>query len=381
MPFLRAGLIKKKTQPPEPEQEGKKIIQPVTTSPVPVIPDDIDEIVEELEDKNIDEQGDYIEQTLDSEPATEESKEEIKTDETTEQVKESEIETQTEEPQGGEENENSLPEEMPEMTPASEDNAEDKIPDNESVNVEIEETIGEAPQTPETDSQDGEQTENIEADTSTTPELDEEQAQEDKTVEVEETPEETTIENENPTDNSEPEEAEPETDTTLEPIENTTSDSPAENVEEEQESASNSGEDIELKYDFTSGERYVDKVSTKTEFDKMLDELAAISSDLLSHEVEKFAKKYASKFQGDFEKSEADAKKYEAFLGGYITNAAMILYDNSYKDAAIRQLDQAKNILVARQKLEVETEAIKERVVEENAAVDLSDILGMFGDG
>ncbi|MBQ9420033.1 MAG: hypothetical protein IJU31_06645, partial [Synergistaceae bacterium] len=136
-----------------------------------------------------------------------------------------------------------------------------------------------------------------------------------------------------------------------------------------------------LKYDVTSGERYVDKVSTKTEFDKMLDELAAISKDLLSWEVEKFAKKYTGKFQGEFEKTEADAKKYEAFLGGYITNAAMTLYDNGYREAAIKQLEQAQNILVARKKLEDETQAIKDRVEEEDAAVDLSDILGMFGDG
>ena len=141
-------------------------------------------------------------------------------------------------------------------------------------------------------------------------------------------------------------------------------------------------EPFTLKYDVTSGERYVDKVSTKTEFDKMLDELAAISKDLLSWQVEKFAKQYTGKFHGDDDnKTEADARKYEAFLGGYITNAAMLLYDNGYRDAAIKQLDQAQNILVARKKLEDETQAIRDRVEEEDAAVDLSDILGMFGDG
>lgn len=140
-------------------------------------------------------------------------------------------------------------------------------------------------------------------------------------------------------------------------------------------------EPFKLQYDFMSGERYVDKVSTKTEFDKMLDELAAISKDLLSWEVEKFAKKYTGKFPGEGDKSEADAKKYEAFLGGYITNAAMTLYDNGYRDAAIKQLEQAQSILVARKKLEDETQAIRERVEEEDATVDLSDILGMFGDG
>ena len=135
-----------------------------------------------------------------------------------------------------------------------------------------------------------------------------------------------------------------------------------------------------LKYDFTSGERYVDKVSTKTEFDKMLDELANISKDLLSWQVEKFAKQHTGKFQGDFDKAESDAKKYEAFLGGYITNAAMTLYDNGYRDAAIKQLEQAKSILEARKKLEEETEATRTRVAENDDVVDLTDILGLFGD-
>ena len=135
-----------------------------------------------------------------------------------------------------------------------------------------------------------------------------------------------------------------------------------------------------LKYDFTSGERYVDKVSTKTEFDKMLDELANISKDLLSWQVEKFAKQHTGKFQGDFDKAESDAKKYEAFLGGYITNAAMTLYDNGYRDIAIKQLEQAKSILEARKKLEEETEATRSRVAQNDDVVDLTDILGLFGD-
>ena len=135
-----------------------------------------------------------------------------------------------------------------------------------------------------------------------------------------------------------------------------------------------------LNYDFTSGERYVDKVSTKTEFDKMLDELANISKELLSWQADKFARDYTGKFQ-EGESSQADARKYEAFLGGYITNAAMMLYDKGYRDAAIKQLEQAISILQARKKLEDETSAIKSRVEEQNDAVDLSDILGLFGDG
>ena len=135
-----------------------------------------------------------------------------------------------------------------------------------------------------------------------------------------------------------------------------------------------------LDYDFTSGERYVDKVSTKTEFDKMLDKLSAISKELLSWQTDKFARDYTVKFS-EGESSQADARKYEAFLGGYITNAAMMLYDKGYRDAAIKQLEQAISILQARKKLEDETSAIKSRVEEQNDAVDLSDILGLFGDG
>lgn len=152
-------------------------------------------------------------------------------------------------------------------------------------------------------------------------------------------------------------------------------------LSEEPEIMEKPEEPFKPKYDVTSGKRYVDEVSTKTPFDKMLDELAAISKELLSWQVEKFARDYTVKFPGEGDKSEADAKKYEAFLGGYITNAAMILYDNGYMDAAIKQLDMAQKTIAARKRLEEETVAIKERVEEEDAVVDLSDILGMFGDG
>ena len=158
----------------------------------------------------------------------------------------------------------------------------------------------------------------------------------------------------------------------------------SETVVETPDETDSQPEEFHLMYDFTSGERYVDKVSTKTEFDKMLDELTNISKDLLSWQVEKFAKQYTDKFHPDDGKneiSEADAKKYEAFLGGYITNAAMTLYDKGYRELAIKQLQQAESILAARKKLEDETLAIKTRVEEEDAAVDLSDILGLFGDG
>ncbi|MBR4195745.1 MAG: hypothetical protein IKQ95_03425 [Synergistaceae bacterium] len=154
-------------------------------------------------------------------------------------------------------------------------------------------------------------------------------------------------------------------------------------TESDSENATTSTKDYsgsQLNYDFTSGERYVDKVSTKTEFDKMLDELAAISKELLSWQADKFARDYTGKFS-EGESSQAEARKYEAFLGGYITNAAMMLYDKGYRDAAIKQLEQAISILQARKKLEDETSAIKSRVEEQNDSVDLSDILGLFGDG
>ena len=141
--------------------------------------------------------------------------------------------------------------------------------------------------------------------------------------------------------------------------------------------------EFKLQYDVTSGQRYVDLVSTKTEFDKMLDELAKISKELLEHEAERFAKKYTGKFKAEDGKSEseADARKYEAFLGGYISNAAMLLDDKGYRDIALKQLEQAKITLETKKRLEEETAAIHARVEENNDSVDLSDILGMFGDG
>ena len=142
-------------------------------------------------------------------------------------------------------------------------------------------------------------------------------------------------------------------------------------------------DEFKLQYDFTSGQRYVDLVSTKTEFDKMLDELAKISKELLEHEAERFAKKYTGKFKAEDGKSEseADARKYEAFLGGYISNAAMLLDDKGYRDIALKQLEQAKITLETKKRLEEETAAIHSRVEENNDSVDLSDILGLFGDG
>ena len=130
-------------------------------------------------------------------------------------------------------------------------------------------------------------------------------------------------------------------------------------------------DDFTLQYDVSSRERYVDSTSQKTEFDRMLDELSRISKDMLSWEVEKFTGKY----QGD--EAAATARKFEAFLGGFITNAAMELYDRGYRDAAFQSLEQALKVLDAKRKLETEVESIKAR--NEEDSVDLSDMLGLFG--
>ena len=74
-----------------------------------------------------------------------------------------------------------------------------------------------------------------------------------------------------------------------------------------------------LKYDVNSNQRYVDSTSQKSEFDKVLDELASISKEMLDWNVEKFTRKH-----GEGEEN-ALSRKWEAFLGGFITNAAMEL--------------------------------------------------------
>ena len=127
----------------------------------------------------------------------------------------------------------------------------------------------------------------------------------------------------------------------------------------------------------SSGERYVDSTSQKTQFEKILEELAKISKDMLSWEVDKFTDRFTKKYVGEgMTIEEANAQKFEAFLGGFITNAAMDLYDRGYKDAAFHKLEQAVNVLEARKKLEDEVESIKTR--NEEDVVDLSDMLGLF---
>ncbi len=135
--------------------------------------------------------------------------------------------------------------------------------------------------------------------------------------------------------------------------------------------------EVTLKYDMDSGKRYVDEISQKTNFEKMLEELAKISKDMLSWEVEKFTDRFTKKYVGEgMTLEESNSQKFEAFLGGFITNAAMELYDRGYKNAAFHKLEQAISVLEARKKLDYEVDTIKSRQDED--VVDLSDMLGLF---
>ena len=147
-------------------------------------------------------------------------------------------------------------------------------------------------------------------------------------------------------------------------------------VVQEAAPAEDQGE-VTLKYDMDSGKRYVDEISQKTNFEKMLEELAKISKDMLSWEVEKFTDRFTKKYVGEgMTLEESNSQKFEAFLGGFITNAAMELYDRGYKNAAFHKLEQAISVLEARKKLDYEVDTIKSRQDED--VVDLSDMLGLF---
>ena len=373
---------------PEPDLQGFEVIE-VVEEPAPeeLIAEELPEIHEIVENSPEEQQSELeseLEKSEESEATDEiineadesegfeetaapEIDENFLPDETTdnnEEIESEEIETQNESEAEAVTDEITIPEETPEFSTEINEESEPEASQESESEAVTEETPEEILETIE---EEGQQTEeNIEPEVEPIEELENPINEANEELKIEEAGEDITVNNSQlPASIAETigESAEEPGDTAIVP----------ENPELE------SDEPFQLKYDVMSGERYVDKVSTKTEFDKMLDELAAISKDLLSWQVEKFAKQYTGKFSG--ESSEADARKYEAFLGGYITNAAMTLYDNGYKDAAIKQLEQAEHILVARKKLEDETAAIKERVVEEDAAVDLSDILGMFGDG
>ena len=79
---------------------------------------------------------------------------------------------------------------------------------------------------------------------------------------------------------------------------------------------------------------------------------------------------------GDTE--EDNARKWEAYLGGFIVNAAAALYDKGLSAAAYKKLDEAKKVLETKQKLAQEVEAIRRKTEEDS--IDVSDILGLFSD-
>ncbi len=348
MPYLRAALLRKKKA--EELREEEILIQP------PVIPVEEPEPEIEQEEPESPELISTLLNAIDKKVVEPAEPKEIIAEVHEQEITEPEAEPETPEPEPDITQEISEPE--PEITQEVEE-------------PEISPELPEPEQEPEitTENVEPEQEQELE-----TPELEQEQEISEPEPEHEEVSTEDFDENSlfDGDDNNSV--------TTLEPEEPTSEHEPDEIETEPTQDEEPEPDEFKLQYDFTSGERYVDKVSTKTDFDKMLDELGAISKDLLEWQVEKFANQYTGKFQGEGDNSEAEAKKFEAFLGGYITNAAMILDDKGYRDQAIKQLEQAKSILEARKRLEEERQAIIARVEEQNDAVDLSDILGLFGD-
>ena len=100
--------------------------------------------------------------------------------------------------------------------------------------------------------------------------------------------------------------------------------------------------------------------------------MARISVDTLSWDILKLTKKHF----GDSE--EANVRKLEAYLGGYIVNAAATLYDRGLKDVAYKKLYEAKKVLETKEKLTLEIEAIRAQT--EKDSIDVSDMLGLFSD-
>ncbi|MDR1649624.1 MAG: hypothetical protein LBR71_05125 [Synergistaceae bacterium] len=123
-------------------------------------------------------------------------------------------------------------------------------------------------------------------------------------------------------------------------------------------------------YDVMSTQRYVDSVSQKSDFEKVLDELASVSHERLSWDVLQMTKKHF----GDTE--EENNRKLEAFLGAFIVNAASELFDRGLEAVAFGKLEQAKTVLEAKRKLSQETASIRARLEEES--FDVSDMLGLF---
>lgn len=134
-----------------------------------------------------------------------------------------------------------------------------------------------------------------------------------------------------------------------------------------------SDDTFSYKYDVSSDKRYVDLTSQKSDFDKILDELSGISKDTILADV----KRLTEEFKIDEDGEEEKAKKFDALFGGFISNAAMELYDMGYVDMAFQRLEQTKNILEAKRKLETELAAIKAKHEEHD--LDLFGDMGLFG--
>lgn len=125
-------------------------------------------------------------------------------------------------------------------------------------------------------------------------------------------------------------------------------------------------------YDVTSKERYVDSTSHKTEFEKVLDELAGLSKETLEWNVLRWTKKHFD------ETDQQKDRKLEAYLGAFILNAAMELYDRGLAEAAFQKLEQAKSVLEAKRKLTQEVESIKSK---NEDLFDISELIGFFESG
>ena len=123
-------------------------------------------------------------------------------------------------------------------------------------------------------------------------------------------------------------------------------------------------------YDVTSKERYVDSTSQKTELDRIIGELARISLETLSWDILKMTKKHFGNDEG------TNARKLEAYLGGFIINAASVLFDKGLGDVAFKKLEEAKKILEVKHKLDEEAQTTRLKTKEYD--IDVSDVLGLL---
>ena len=103
----------------------------------------------------------------------------------------------------------------------------------------------------------------------------------------------------------------------------------------------------------------------------MLDELSQIGKETAEWDVLRWTQKHFN------DTEEERARKLESYFGSLIVHSAQALYDHGLADSAFQKLDQAKNVLEAKDKLAAEVEAIKSRSED---VFDVSDLLGLFDD-